>query len=326
VAIYSLVWAPDVPEFAERARVVRSSSNRTAMPAGIGAQDVLIISGAVSLQGRYESLLTARRLQRTHPGLGVVVSDATWYPRSVPAESRAGRLRWALTVAEQRLLLSLDRRRTSYCFLTEHERRSFAQATGVALTSIEVTPFFPTIQVERNFDELLTAAKSPAPRVFTGGNAMRDYDQLREALGGADILVTVATRNPAKNPPDNFTEGPVSHPEFMRLMAESHAVVLPLKAPSMRSAGQQTYLNAMRLGKPTIVNDALGVRELIDGAAFVVPPRDPIALRDQVHWVLDEENRDAVNQVVARGVDLTSNNLTQERYYLQLLDVADRLA
>jgi glycosyltransferase involved in cell wall biosynthesis len=326
VTIYSLVWAPGVPEYAERTREARHAPGDLSLPTGIGPRDVLIIQGAVSFQNRWENLRTARRLQRQHPGLGVVVSDATWHPRSVSSESRAGLLRGALTLVEQRLLLSLDRRRTRYCFLTEEERQSFAQEAGVPLSVIDVTPFFPTIQVEDNFEELLAAAKDPEPYVFAGGNAMRDYDLLREALGSTDIPVRVATENVASHPPANFTEGPVPHREFLRLMASAQIVIMTLNAASKRSAGQQSYLNAMRLGKPTIVNDAIGVRDLTDGGAFVVPARDPVALREKVRWVLDPANAVDVAEVVARGVQLTTNELTQRRYYMQLVQVAEELA
>lgn len=326
MTIYSLVWAPDVPEYAERTVVVRHGPAETALPTGIGAGDALIISGAVSYQNRWEHLRIARRLQRQHPGLGVVVSDATWHPRSVPSESRVGVLRRALTMFEQRLLLRLDRRRTRYCFLTEEERKSFSQASGVPLSAIDVTPFFPTVQVEKNFGELLEAAKDPEPYVFAGGNAMRDYDLLREALGGTGIPVRVATESVAEKPPANFTEGPVPHQEFVMLMARARAVVMPLNSASKRSAGQQSYLNAMRLGKPTIVNDTIGVRDLTDGGAFVVPARDPQALREKVQWVLDPANATEVAGVVARGVALTTETLTQRRYYMQLVQIAEELA
>ena len=325
MTIFSLLWAPEVPEYAERARVVRSAGDRAAEPVGIGSQDVVIVSGAVSLRGRYEHLRTARRLQRQHPGLGVVVSDATWYPRSALGESRAGCLQWVLSSVEQRLLMSLDRGRTRYCFLTEEERISFSAASGVPLADIAVTPFFPTVQLEETFDALLADAGESRGYVFSGGNAVRDYALLREALGGTDIPVRIATRNPAPKPPPNFTEGPVPHAEFFRLMASALAVVVPMDASSRRSAGQQSYLNAMRLGKPTVVNDALGVRALTAGGAFVVPARDPSALRDRVRWIMDSGNREALQEVVACGVHLTSHELTQRRYYLQLLEIAEQL-
>jgi hypothetical protein len=289
------------------------------------AGDVVIVSGAMGFPDRWSHLRSARALQRRVPGLGIVVSDATWHPRSSSDESKVQRLRPLVTLLEKRLLRSLDPTRTRYCFLSEDERTSFAREAKIPVRAVRVTPFFPTIAWEPDLDELLVLAADPQPYVFSGGNATRDYDVLRRALGGTDIEVRIATRTPAPRPPANFVEGPVTHEEFLRLLASAAIVVIPHATTSGRSAGQQSYLNAMRLGKPTVVNDAIGVEELIGDAAFVVPSGDPDALRDKVEWILRPENAAEVAEVVERGQRLTTEELTYDRYLGQIASIAYEL-
>jgi glycosyltransferase involved in cell wall biosynthesis len=295
------------------------------LPSRFTAGDVVIVSGAMGASDRWAHLRTAASLQRRVPGLGVVVSDATWHPRASAAESRTKALRPALTRLEKHLLRRLDPALTRYCFLTDAERRSFAEQAGVALDAVCVTPFYPSIEWEPDLPELLAMAEHPEPYIFSGGNATRDFDLLREALGGTDLQVRIATRTPAQSPPANFIEGPVSHGEFLRLMARSSVVVMPLATSSGRSAGQQSYLNSMRLGKPTVVNDALGVSELVGDDAFVVRSDDPRAMRARVEWILRPENAAAVRAVVARGVRLTTQVLTYERYITHISSIAREL-
>jgi glycosyltransferase involved in cell wall biosynthesis len=288
--------------------------------------DVVIVSGAMGFPDRWSHLRSARVLQRRVPGLGIVVSDATWHPRSSSDESKGQRLRPVLTVIEKWLLRSLDPSRTRYCFLSDDERLSFAREAKVPLDTVRVTPFFPTIVLEPDLDRLLELAADPQPYVFSGGNATRDYDLLRRALGGTDIEVRIATRATAPDPPPNFVEGPVGHDDFLHLLACAAIVVIPLATTSGRSAGQQSYLNAMRLGKPTIVNDAIGVIELLGDAAFIVPSGDPDALRAKIEWILRPENADQVAEVVERGRRLTTEELTSDHYLGQLASIAFELA
>jgi glycosyltransferase involved in cell wall biosynthesis len=290
------------------------------------AGDVVIVSGAMGAPDRWAHLRTARALQRRVPDLGIVVSDATWHPRSSANESKVQRLRPLVTLVEKRLIRELDPARTRYCFLSEDERVSFSREAKVPIRAVRVTPFFPTIVWEPGLEELLELAASPERFVFSGGNAMRDYDLLRDALGGTDIPVTIATRATAARPPSNFTEGMVEHDEFLRLLASAAIVVIPLTRTSGRSAGQQSYLNSMRLGKPTIVNDAIGVEELVGDAAFVIPSGDPDALRAKVQWILDPDNAEAVAEVTDRGLRLTTEVLTYDRYLAQITEIAFELA
>lgn len=64
-------------------------------------------------------------------------------------------------------------------------------------------------------------------------------------------------------------------------MAESGINVVALKKGLLRSAGHQTFLNAMTTGKAVIVTDPKRARDFIEYGVdgVLVPPGDPVALR-----------------------------------------------
>ena len=72
-------------------------------------------------------------------------------------------------------------------------------------------------------------------------------------------------------------------------MAGAKLIVVPMRNGTLRSGGQQTCLNAMLLGKPTI---AVGRRWAVDFIAdgedgLIVDYEDPEGLRRAIRWVLD---------------------------------------
>ena len=115
---------------------------------------------------------------------------------------------------------------------------------------------------------------------------MRDYGPLLQAAPELESSVVLAVRDPDRLPslPPNVRADRVPHIRFLTLMQEARIVVVPLQAGVRRSAGQQTYLNAMALGKVVIVTDSPGacdyVTHEVDG--LVVPPGDASALAEAV--------------------------------------------
>ncbi len=88
------------------------------------------------------------------------------------------------------------------------------------------------------------------------------------------------------------------HIEYARLMWTSRAVVVPMKRNLIRAVGQQTYLNAMLLEKPTIVTDALGVRDHVrDGETAIVVDGSPQSYVDSIRKVLDPANKTAIDKM-----------------------------
>lgn len=132
--------------------------------------------------------------------------------------------------------------------------------------------------------------------IFSGGDSMRDYATLIESVRGLKIPVVIATRlklDRSIQIPDNVTVKAVSSSEFRELMAGAYFVVFPLRMDNIRTSGQQSYLNAMALGKAVIVTDTIDAPFYIDSdrTGVLTPPGDQRALREAIVKLMDQPEK-----------------------------------
>lgn len=128
--------------------------------------------------------------------------------------------------------------------------------------------------------------------IFAGGNNGRDYETLLEAVRDIDYPVRIATTNPqiprlAAGMP-HVTVGGVTPTEFRRLLASCTLLVEAHPRDFIRTAGHQTLLNAMALGKPIVLADVRSaVGYLVSGQeGLVVEAGDAAALAAAVRTFL----------------------------------------
>ena len=167
-----------------------------------------------------------------------------------------------------------------------HEAEDFARAFGLPARQLEYVPFHHTLQdydYEVRDDGYL----------FAGGNSDRDYRTLVEAVRSLDAPVWIALTQRdllagIDMPPHVRVEA--TTPEgFRQAMAGAKLIVVPMCKGTLRSGGQQTCLNAMLLGKPTIaVGRRWAVDFIADGAdGLIVDYADTEGLRRAIRWVYD---------------------------------------
>jgi hypothetical protein len=298
----------------------RNALSRRALLARLlrGAKDrrALILDGSVGPSDLYADLLAAIAIRRrpATSGIPLVIGECQWKVGGTRLDRLSTRLG----------LRALDGPRVAYCVLTDWERERFPQTWGVAPERVFVTPYCHTLS-----DADLAAPTSTAGGVFAGGNSLRDYRPLVAAAGEIDAPVTLATELLEDSPlPPNVTAGPVPYERFFELLREARVVVVPLAGREDRTAGQQTYLNAMALGKATIVTDSPGVREYLEDGrtGIVVPPGDPEALARALRWALDPANADAVAKMAAAAAHTARTIFSPESYAQALLGIADEIS
>jgi len=334
LTVLSTIWSGDD---AFNARV-QTIDRRTLPMTGVlramlraSDDDVVIINGALGFGERWRDLLMACTVRAMRHRPGLVVSDATWEQRSGRDESTAPVLHRVNGTFGRFLVRRLLNHRTVLCFLSREEADHFLAQTGCPAESVVFTPFRSTIpwgELEPLLEMRSARVQEPAePYIFSGGNTLRDWDLLCEALDDCGARVRVATRHADRHWPRNFEVGPCTQEEFFPLMARASSCVFALKSDSMRSAGQQTYLNALRLGAPVVVNDIPGVRDHLEyvPGAFITPTYDAAAIRDRVAWLLDPTNATEVSVLGQSGAAYVSRNLNESRYLGLLADVADSL-
>ena len=168
----------------------------------------------------------------------------------------------------------LDGDHVHYCVHSAQQKERFPELWGVAADRVHVAPYYYTLS-----EEELAEPVDRSGGVFAGGDSHRDYGPLIEAAREIDSDFTLATGRLSADQlaalPPNVRAGRVPHDEFMRRFRSAAVVVVALQGRSDRSAGEQTYLNAMVLGKPVIVVDTMGVREYVEDGktGLIVPPK-----------------------------------------------------
>lgn len=266
-----------------------------------GSHEAVVLNGSVRTD-QLAAALVARR--RTRPA--VVLADATW--------KDGGRARRAAVRA-------IDHRDAHYCVLSQEEATLFPATWGVAPERVHVTPFHWVLD-ESQVEEVPDTDGT----IFAGGDSLRDYRPLLEAADGLAAGVTIASRSRAPvRAPANVMIGELNQRRYEERFRSASIVVVPLTPRRDRSAGQQTYLNAMVLGKPVVVTDALGVRDYVEDrrTGLIVPPGDTAALRAALDWLLDPANAGEVRAIGERARSVALERFGPEQYVRRLVEVVD---
>ena len=277
-------------------------------------REVLILNGSVGRRQRYRDLLFAVLLKlRFSKPPKVLMQDATWEPRSESLESDFPFMKRLIPKLARLAISLIDGPHMRYAVLSTKEVETFPKVWGVDPTRVVFQPFPNTLHEYRDMET------RDDGYIFAGGNSVRDFGLLESALDGTSIPTRIATKwQPTLNL-SHLEVGPTSHHDYMSLLANSHAVVVPLRQ-SVRSAGQQSYLNAMGLGKPVIVTEAPGVRDyVIDGVTGIIVPPKVDALRAAILHVMDPANAPFYAEMGRRAREDVFKRFTEEHFRHGLL-------
>lgn len=226
----------------------------------------------------------------------------------------------------QKLMLRLaDGAIARYAVQSTDEIPLFASAWGISESKMRFVPYIYTFTDK----DLSLPAPAREGFIFAGGNSHRDYEPFLEAINLLrEHKFVIATHLlEGKTLPPNVKAGPVPRDEFIRLMRASAAVVVPMKKGLIRAVGQQTYLNAMMLGKPTIVSNALGVIDHVqDGQTAIVVDGEPESYVQAIRKVMDPANQVEIDQMCQNARDVVLKQFTFERHVEHLLEILDEAA
>ena len=282
-----------------------------------------LLNGSTGFERAYVDLIAAAILGRRDGP--VLLADATWEPGSRKADRLLHRkshlgydpqprsLRWI----SKALIRAMDSENVHYAVLSSDELQTFPRLWGISPRRVHHTPFCATAR--EPFD-----APSEAG-VFASGNSLRDYRPLIDAAPMITAPVTIASslafdERRVKNLTIDFFS-PAEHEERMRAAA---VVVVALLPGTERSAGQQTYLNAMACGKAVVVTEAPGVRDYVtDGETGIVVSNDTVSLTAAVNRLLGDTAEAA--RLGANARSMVMSQFTVRHYLCRLLELADSL-
>jgi glycosyltransferase involved in cell wall biosynthesis len=236
-----------------------------------------------------------------------VLIDCNWNP----PRGRLGRWLKALRI---RLAARSVRR---FVVWASHEVEDYARTFGLPREQFTYVPFHTTIhdyRFEVRDDGYL----------FAGGNYDRDYPTLIEAVRPLDVAVWIATTRPEQlrgvSIPEHVRIQGTTTEGFRQAMAGARLVVVPMQAGLLHSGGQQTCLNAMLMGKPTIAVGRKWAADLMDDGVHgrIVEYEDPEGLRRAIAWVLEhpDEARAMGERARAHAAGFTTQRTMETVYRL----------
>ena len=161
--------------------------------------------------------------------------------------------------------------------------------------------------------------------IFAGGDSDRDYALLVRAVTGLSYKVVIAALQrdhfTSLLIPNNVEIVTVNAVEFLDLVARARLIVVPLKALPQHVGGEQTYINAMTVGKPTIVTD-LNANDYIENnvTGILTPAGNVDALRESIIKVM--QNHDFALSL-GRNAKQASAKFTPEKFFRAVFRLAE---
>jgi glycosyltransferase involved in cell wall biosynthesis len=200
----------------------------------------------------------------------------------------------------------------------KHEINAFSEVFNLPKEKFVFIPYHTTIEVFNNLEVV------EGDYIFSGGNSDRDYVTLIEAVRGLPVKLVIASTisNICSNIsiPTNVTIKSYSNQEYINKMAGCRINVVALSRGRLRSAGQQTFLNSMLLGKPTIVTDDRGPSGYIENGVdgLLVPACNPIALREAIMSLLDNPEK---AREMGRNAMIKAKEYSTEHHFMQIVSL-----
>lgn len=220
----------------------------------------------------------------------------------------------------------IDRAVDRYVVYSQDDRQAFCALWGIDLDKVGIALCYYHLSAQE-----LEGPRPPiGGHIFAGGDSGRDYAPLVEAARQFPetrfVLATAWTSSKPVPPNVDIVLAKrtrTSHAEFIRLLRTARATVVPLRQGMKRSVGQQTYLNSMYLGKPTVVARALGITDHVDdGEHALVVDGTTSGYVSALTWLLDPQNQENVAAMAERG-RVRAASFTSDRLAADLLRQAE---
>ena len=310
------------PRFAARTRLVRRP------PPG-NLQDAAGIFGRILRAALKEDvLLLTSSWGRLHPDILAAAAIGLWPAPLRPSVVLMGCM-WepnnGIRRPLEKFVLKLaDRAINRYVVQSTEELSVFPETWGVDPAKVRFCPFFFSFTQE----DLAAAENAPeGGYIFAGGNSHRDYEPLLAAarcMPERCFIFATHLLDQHRDLPPNVQAGPVPHHEFVLLMRSAAATVVPIRRGLRRAVGQQTYLNAMWLRRPTIVTDTLGVRDHVQHReTALIVEGTPESYLEALRWVFDPCHREEIEQLRNNARRVVQEQFSFEKHIARLLKIMD---
>lgn len=151
------------------------------------------------------------------------------------------------------------------------------------------------------YERVVQTATRDDGYVFCGGNTRRDFATLIAAMRDLPLPVRIVTMaddviaghgsvlDARHLPPHIAVVRHDGSDSFLDHIAGARLVALPIRRENISASGIGVYLASMALGKCVVISEGPAVNGVVPpGAAVIVPPEDPAALREAIRRVYDD--------------------------------------
>lgn len=197
------------------------------------------------------------------------------------------------------------------------EVEAYSRALGVPASKFLFLPYHFTVYSNR-------VDPVEGDYIFAGGDGNRDYRTLIEAVRGLPYHVVIAAFQRGHfqgvDVPQNVEIVTLAETEYLRTMAGSALVVVPILPGLAHPGGQQTWLNAMSMGKATIVAEDRSACDYINhgSTGWLVNPGSPNALREAICRLMEE---DELRRTIGANAAQAASEYSPERFIEGVLAV-----
>jgi glycosyltransferase involved in cell wall biosynthesis len=184
-----------------------------------------------------------------------------------------------------------------------------------------VPVFFQLFHTDTEFYSPRSGTPSARKIVWSCGlDAGRDFSVLLEASKHVDALFRIKAgklRAPANEFPNVALESRFLPPEEFRQQYANASVVVVCTQDTPNASGVTSLMEALSMGRPTIVSDNPALRDYIpQDATLVVPVGDAEALRKAITYLL--ENPDIAETMGRRARDFALKHFSAERHFAEM--------
>jgi glycosyltransferase involved in cell wall biosynthesis len=204
--------------------------------------------------------------------------------------------------ARQRMILSGLRRADSIVMYSRSARK-MGVALGLDPGKLRYVPLGVNARRQR--------ASRPGTYFLAAGQDYRDWATLAEAVTPLDVVVKVAGLRTRSHADALQIAHPKDRRAFLDLLEGAAALVVPLQGGD-RQAGQLAILDAMSLGRAVIATRGMGTEDYVTpDTGILVPPRDPVALREAIVALRDPERARIMGEA---ALTAAQNTFSLERF------------
>jgi len=268
--------------------------------------DVVIVTS--SRRAHIFSLLSALRKKKKIP---ILMIDCLWYkPKNV--------IKYYFKKIQLRIeSIAINK----FIVWASHEVNDYSEIFNIPKDKFLFVPFHHSLEGFKYVIE-------DNGYIFSGGDGDRDYVTLIKAVKDLSKPVKIATRlknwNKGISIPENIEAFPTSQSDFRKWMAGASIVVVPMEAGHLHSGGQQTYLNAMAMGKPLIVADTKGALDYIDNGVngVIVQSGDYHALNTVLKKLINEPE---LAKSMSDNGEMIYEKYSTHKCMENILDIAEQL-